>query len=135
MSPGTLPLYVTDTHALSWLMNEPERLGVRAQAAFDAVDRGKALLIVPAIVVAEIIFTAARGRVVIDVDKTIHHLAQHPAIEMADLSLAVVLSMRIATIVPEMHDRLIACEAYIRKATLITIDRSIVASGFVPTVW
>jgi PIN domain nuclease of toxin-antitoxin system len=135
MPPGTLPIYVTDTHALIWLMNEPERLGVRAQAAFDAVDRGKALLIVPAIVVAEIIFTAARGRVTIDVSKTMAYLTQHPAIELVDLSIAVVLTMRTATVIPEMHDRLIACEAFLRKATLITVDRSIVTSRFVPTVW
>jgi len=135
MSTYNLPVYVTDTHALIWLMNEPERLGVRAQAAFDAVDRGKALLLVPAIVVAEIIFTAARGRVVIDVSKTMAYLTQHPAIELVDLSIAVVLTMRTATVIPEMHDRLIVCEAFLRQATLITIDRSIVTSGFVPTIW
>lgn len=135
MSTGNLPIYVTDTHALIWLMNEPERLGVRAQAAFDAVDRGKALLIVPAIVIAKLIFTAARGRITIDVGKMLAHLTQHPAIEIVDLSIAVVLAMQTATSISEMHDRLIACEAYIRQATLITVDRSIVAARFVPTVW
>jgi hypothetical protein len=39
------------------------------------------------------------------------------------------------TAIPEMHDRLIACEAHLRNATVLTRDPQIVASGFVSTLW
>lgn len=135
MPDASLPIFLTDTHPLIWLLNNPARLGPQATAAFEAVDQGKALLIVPAIVVAELIYLANRGRVIVDLETTLGYLNKHPAIEMPDLALAVVLSMRIATAIPEMHDWLIACEAKLRNATLLTRDVQIVAAQFVPTVW
>lgn len=135
MPETTLPIFVTDTHALLWLLNAPERLGPQAAAAFEAVDQGKALLIVPAIVVAELIYIADRGRVSVDLEMTLDYLRKHPAIDLPDMTLVVVLAMRSATAIPEMHDRLIACEAKLRNATLRTRDAQIVAARFVPTVW
>ena len=92
-------------------------------------------MVVPAIVIAELIFIGARGRVAVDLEKTLADLARHPAIETPDLALAVVLAMRSATAIPEMHDRLIACEALLRNAVLITRDPLIIAANWVTTVW
>lgn len=135
MAETTLPIYVTDTHALIWLMNDSARLGEKAAAAFSAVDQGQALLIVPAIVLAELIFLVERGRVAIDLDQTLQRLHAHPAIETVGLSWPTVLALRSTTTVPEMHDRLIVCEALLHNATLITRDVTITASALVPTIW
>lgn len=134
-SETTVPIYVTDMHALIWLMNGSTRLGETAAAVFAAVDQGDAFLLVPAIVLAELVFLVERGRVKVNLDEALQRLHIHPAIEIVDLTWPVILALRSATAVSEMHDRMIVCEAILRNATLITRDVEITASGLVPTVW
>ena len=50
------PSYVVDTHALVWYLSGNKRLSPTARAIFEAAERGETLLIVSAIVVAEMYF-------------------------------------------------------------------------------
>jgi PIN domain nuclease of toxin-antitoxin system len=110
-------------------------IGVQAAAILTQVDQGNAELLIPAIVVAELIFTIERRKLPINFPLLLPRWQANPAITIIPLTVDVLLLMRTVTTIPEMHDRLIACEAFLRKATLITVDRSIVTSKFVPTVW
>ena len=130
-----MALYIPDTHCLIWQATASPRLGTQAAAVLTQVDQGNAHLIIPAIVVAELLFTIERRKLPINFNRLFQQWQANPAIAIVSLTLDTLLLMRTVTTIPEMHDRLIACEAYIRKATLITIDQSIMASGFVPTVW
>ena len=56
MKSNELPLYVTDSHSLIWYLLESPRLSFNANEVFKAVEQGKANLLIPAIVIAEIIF-------------------------------------------------------------------------------
>ena len=127
--------YVTDTHSLIWWLGDSPRLSEKANAVFDAVDQGTAYLIVPAIVLAELIYIVEHGRVKLDLDEALTRLRLHRMIEIAPLLPETVLVMRRTSVISEMHDRLIACEALLRGATLITRDSVIADTGLVPTVW
>ena len=54
------PTYVADTHALWWYLNSSDRLSPAADAVFRLVETGNALLIIPAIVVAELYFLSVK---------------------------------------------------------------------------
>jgi PIN domain nuclease of toxin-antitoxin system len=127
--------YVPDTHSLIWRATTSSRLGAQAAAVFDQVDQGNARLLIPAIVVAELLFTIERRKLPVDFNQLIQRWQANAAIEFVPLSIDVVLLMHTVTVIPEMHDRLIACEARLRNAIVLTRDPLIVSSGVVPTVW
>jgi PIN domain nuclease of toxin-antitoxin system len=127
--------YVTDTHGLLWYFARPARLGPRAAAAFAQVAAGEADLVVPVIVVAELIFTIQNRSVSADFDPIVKYLLASPNVSVVDLSLARALDLRTLTVIPEMHDRLIAAEALARDLPLITRDQIITAARLVETVW
>ncbi len=54
------PVYVIDTHALIWYLRGSDRLGAAARAAFDDVTSGRAHMVVPAIVLAELVMLAEK---------------------------------------------------------------------------
>lgn len=54
--------YVTDAHALVWYLEDDARLGPQARQAFDACDRGEALIFVPAICLVELVYLQEKGR-------------------------------------------------------------------------
>lgn len=130
-----LPVYVADTHSLIWYLYASPRLGKAAHAAFESVGRGEARLIVPAIVIAEFVYIAERGKVAVDVDVVIRKLSANPAIEISPLSVERVLAMRGLSSIPEMHDRLIASEARQRGARIITRDTVIRDAKVAGMVW
>lgn len=129
------PIYIPDTHCLIWRMTNSPQLGLQAKAILTLVDQGRARLLIPTLVIAELLYYIERRNRQLPLQSTLQHWQANPMIEILPLSFDTVMLMQQATTIPEMHDRLIACEAFLRKATLLTVDRSIVASGFVPTIW
>lgn len=127
--------YVCDTHALLWYLAQPRLLGVQARHAFAEAAAGRARIIVPVIVFAEIIFAVERGRFQADVSRIMELVKSTPCFRIVPLNLAGVCRLQRATAIPEMHDRLIVGEALWRKAALITRDGTIIKTGMVPTIW
>ena len=53
--PPTRPFYVTDTHPFVWyLAGDEERLSLGAKSVFENADSAKAVVVIPAIVLAEL---------------------------------------------------------------------------------
>lgn len=130
-----MAVYVPDTHCLIWQATAAPQLGAQAAAILAQVDQGNTRLIIPAIVVAELLFSIERRKLPLNFDLLLQRWLANPAIEIIPLTLDALLLVRTATAIPEMHDRLIACEAKLRNATLLTRDPQIVAAQFVPTIW
>ncbi len=130
-----LPIFVPDTHCLIWQATNSPHLGTKASAALARVDQGTAQLVIPVVVVAELLFSIERRKLPINLENLLQRWQANPAIEIVPISLDVVLLMQSVTQIPEMHDRLIACEAKLRNATLLTLDPLIEAAKFVPTLW
>ncbi len=55
-------VYVADTHSLLWYLYDVPRLGSRAEVASREVSAGRATLLIPAIVLAEIVHIVERRR-------------------------------------------------------------------------
>ncbi|MBI4630420.1 MAG: PIN domain-containing protein [Chloroflexi bacterium] len=127
--------YVTDTHSLLWYLYTPERLGDGAKKAFNEVAEDQADLIVPMIVIAEIIYISKAGKVDADIKEVLSRLQSSLNITISPLTLDRALELDNISEVPEMHDRMIAAEAKLQSAILITRDHEISNSGVVSTIW
>jgi len=62
--------YVTDTHALVWYFTEDARLSPKALEAFEETIQD-GMVIDPAVVLAEIMFIAKKGRITLTFKKTL----------------------------------------------------------------
>lgn len=128
-------VYVADTHALVFHLNDDPRLGAQARAAFKDAEAGRATIVVPVIVLAEIAWLSERGRIALNPAEVIAALQTHSAYQVAPLDADRIVAFLALRSVPEMHDRIIACEAKLRAATLITRDQALTSAGVVPVVW
>ena len=54
--------YVTDTHSILWYFTQDPRLSKRALEEFEGTVR-EGFIIIPAVVLAEIMFIAKKGRI------------------------------------------------------------------------
>jgi PIN domain nuclease of toxin-antitoxin system len=128
-------IYVTDTHALVWWIEGNSRLSATASAA---LADPRAQVIVPSIVLAEIRFLYARGRILIDLDATLAHIRSAPNYRTHPLDEQVVALLPAGL---DIHDGIIVATALLTANTpgqtvaLITRDAQITASGVVPVIW
>lgn len=130
--------YVADTHALIWYLEDSEKLGREASAAFDSCDRGEATIFVPTICLIELIYLQEKGRIPNDLKKNLDaHLATGLASFVpVDLTLAVVAALQSISRddVPDLPDRIIAATARTLDLPLISRDRALQKSGL-SVVW
>jgi len=126
--------YVTDTHPLVWYFLDDESLSSNALNAFQRSER-EGIIIVPAVVLAEVMFIAKKGRIALSFEETLRLIEESENFEVAPLDVAI---LKIADKIEadlEMHDRIIVATALHYEATLITKDERIILSGIVPTLW
>lgn len=126
-------IYVADTHALLWFLAGSQRLSEPAREIFRAGQAGNALVYVPVIAVAEIVWVIRANRIRADVKQvldTIHSNYEVVPLVFDDITHLTELPDQL-----EMHDRLIVWETMKRQATLITRDEVICAAKVVPTIW
>ena len=126
--------YVTDTHSLVWYLTEDPRLSNKALSVL-ASSENEGTIIVPAVVLAEIMFIARKGRVTISFDETLKKIEESDNFVIAPLDSD---TLRIADKIEadlEMHDKLIAATALYYEAPLITKDENLILSKVITTVW
>jgi PIN domain nuclease of toxin-antitoxin system len=131
--------FVTDAHALLWHLYWPRRLGAAARSAFAGADEGRARIHIPALVVAECLMVAEKGRLP---GATLAHLL--PLLEelegsdnyrLIELVPATVLASHRFARIADIFDRLIVTEAVLRGLPLLTKDPLIHDSGLVRAIW
>lgn len=126
--------FVTDTMALV-LRLEQRRLGSRAKTLFDAMETGTAMIHVPSLVFAEILYLSEKRRIALTLHSVEDYFARFPNCRELPLSFSVIQTAAEIDDIPELHDRLIAATARSRGVELITNDPVIQLSAFVQTVW
>ena len=126
--------YVIDTMGLV-LRLEQRRLSSTTKALFEAMETGTALIHIPALVFAEILYLSEKKRISITVRSVENYLARFPNCREFPLSLGVIQTAAEITDIAELHDRLIAATARFCNVELISNDPVIQASAFVRTVW
>ena len=126
--------YVTDTHSLVWYFTSDPRLSSKALSAFSEAE-SDGNIIVPAVVLAEIMFIAKKGRITISFAETLDKIGESENFIIAPLDADI---LKIADKIGanmEMHDKLIAATAIYYEAVLITRDEHLSRSQIVATVW
>ena len=125
---------VTDTIGLV-LRIERRQLSEKVKSIFDSVESGNAIVYIPAIVFAEILYLSEKQRIHTSIDEVEGYLKEYPNYKEYSLNFAVIQSTAEITDIPELHDRLIAATARHLDQELITNDSIIQAYAFVKTVW
>ena len=133
-SPSSADRFVADTHALWWYVTEPHRLSAAASVLFRLAEGGRATLIIPAIVLAESYWVSVKLARPMPASALLDSLSDLRT-ERVDLGRAQLDLLPELTEIPEMHDRLIAADALIHDAPVVTRDRLIAASPRIETVW
>lgn len=129
-----LPAYIVDTHSFYWYLQSPDRLSVAADAIFRLVEAEKAQLIIPAIVIAEIYYlTRKKGQPLLP-SKLLEDIYQAPGFYLSELGRPQLQKIEVLDI-PEMHDRLIAAEALVHEAPVMTKDPVLQTLNEIETVW
>ncbi len=126
--------FVTDTMGLV-LHLEGRRLPPAIRSIYESADRGEAIVHVPAIVLAEILYLHERRRISVSLSTVAEFIDAHSTYREQPLDLRVLRSAGEITDVRELHDRLIAGAARLLDLSLITNDPAIQASAYVRTIW
>jgi PIN domain nuclease of toxin-antitoxin system len=126
--------YVTDTHSILWYFTEDPRLSKRAFDVFEGTVR-EGFIIIPAVVLAEIMFIAKKGRITLTFEETLKKIERYENFDLAPLDVDILKVANKIEANLEMHDRLIVATALYFNATLITKDRRIVNAAICPTIW
>lgn len=129
------PTYVADTHALWWYLGSSDRLSPAADAVFRLVETGNALLMIPAIVIAEMYFLSVKLDNPISPADLFEALDSVEGVVISPLDRQQLAALEDVHDVPEMHNRLIAAEAFVRNAPIVTRDQVLTDSQHVATIW
>ena len=130
--------YVLDTHALVWHLEGNPRLGPQAKRA---IDDPVSSLVLPIIALAEAAYIVEHGRTAIPtVSDLLKSVFADLRISIQPMTWEVFQASLGASMLPEMHDRLIVGSAlhlhsFGDTISLLTKDASIVQSGLVATLW
>jgi len=126
--------YVSDTHSLVWYLLNDKKLSSRALGAFEhASEDGE--VTVPAVVLAEVMYIADKGRITISFRETLSEIEACENFRIGSLDIEILRAAGNLSHELEMHDRLIVATAKVYNATLITCDTQITESGVVSTLW
>lgn len=126
--------FITDTHSLVWYFTEDPRLSKKAFEAFEGTIK-EGTVVVPAVVLAEIMYIAKRGRITLTFEETLKKIGEYENFSIAPLDADILKTAdRIETDM-EMHDKLIVATALYYEAKLITRDEQIRKAGIVSVVW
>ena len=125
----TPEIAVTDTHALIWwITDQRRRLGRHANAFFDRVDEGRAVVCIPAMALVELDEAMANGDITLGepFPDFVRRLETTPSrYQVIDLTPEIVLLAHELLQIPERGDRLIAATAAALSYPLITRDEEI----------
>ncbi len=126
--------YVTDTHSLVWYFTDDQHLSKKALKSFEStVKEGQ--IIVPAVVLAEILFIARKDRIPLGFSATVAKIEALANFEIVPLDIDVLKIAENIDAPLEMHDKLIVATAIRYDACLITRDEQITKSKAVKTIW
>jgi PIN domain nuclease of toxin-antitoxin system len=129
---------VLDTHALVWHQEGNPRLGPQAK---QIIDDPTSSLVLPIIALAEAAYIVEHRRTAIPtVSDLIRSVSADLRISILPLTWEVFQESLAASVVPEMHDRLIVGSALHLQSLgeticLLTKDASIITARLVTTLW
>ena len=132
---GDLPVFIVDTCSLYWYLSESDRLPKNAKEVFIDADQGKAILVIPHIVLGELYYLLRKQNSPIDFQSTVSELNQAMQYRIEPHTLEDILAFEQLSAVTEIHDCLITAMALRFRVPIITCDSNIKACSEVKTIW
>jgi predicted nucleic acid-binding protein len=126
--------YVTDTHSLVWYFTEDSQLSKKALRVFEGTIK-KGIIIIPAVVLAEVMFIAKKGKIILTFEETPKRIETYENFDIAPLDVEILRVADKIEVDLEMHDKLIVATALYYNAALVTKDRRIKGCGACSTIW
>lgn len=127
-----------DTHALVYqLIGQQRRLGSKARAYFNRVERGQDTLLIPFTVLEEVMLLSDAGKIRLRLPfrELLISLMQAENFELGVNDAELLLEASALVGIRDPYDRLIVAQARIAGMPLMTGDEEIHASGLVRIVW
>lgn len=126
--------FVADTMAIV-LHLEKRKSGAKAKQFLTDAENGNAIVHIPSIVFAEILYLSEKKRIALTLGDVEAQLSKFPNLRQLELSFEIIKTAETITDIPELHDRLIAATGKHLGFDLITNDPKIQNSTFVKTIW
>ena len=133
--PHDLFRFVLDTNALWWYLKAPEQLSPSADVIFRLAEAGRATMVVPAVVMAELYYLSMKVRQPLPPSELVEWFDRSGSFVVSDLGRTQLEMLDRLPEIPEMHDRLIAAEALALGVPVVTRDPVIAASPQVQSIW
>jgi PIN domain nuclease of toxin-antitoxin system len=124
-----------DTHALVWYVTRPSRIGKGATKALRAVEAGRALAWLPAILPIEIALLHERGRTGLGLPELAATLERCPGMKLWPLDLTQAREFVALRSIRDPFDRLIVSAARAARCPLVSCDEALSRSGLVEILW
>ncbi len=128
-------LYLTDTHSLIWFLTKDSNLSDKAKAIFLLAENRQAVILIPTIVLAELLFVCEKKKFQKGFSEFIEVIKNAQNFVLYNLDLEIIIECERLIRINEMHDRIIVATAKILNAVVITKDANIKESGDVKIVW
>ena len=132
---NSLPRFCLDTHAIYWRRIASPKLSAAAAQVYQDGVNGKAILIVPYLVVAELFYLLQKHGQPALFAPMLADFQTLPYYRLEPLTLADLAGLDSIPEIPEMHDRLIALAAKRLGAVMVTKDATIHACSQVKCLW
>lgn len=126
--------YVTDTHALLWYLADSPKLSKKARKIFDLCDQGKAVIVIPAIVLLECIDVLDKKKMSLNFEEIISKISQANNFIFSEVNWSLILEVNRIKSLKDLHDRVIIATAKIFNAFLISKDK-IIKKFYKKTIW
>lgn len=131
-------IVVTDTHALvHHLTGRHGRLGRKAKAVFDRVERGADTLLIPFAVLEEMMLLSEAGKIRLRLPfrEMLLSFMQAENFALGENDADLLLEASALTGIRDPYDRMIVAQARVVGSPLVTGDEEIQNSGLIRTVW
>ncbi len=126
--------YVVDTHAFIWYLTDSSRLSQKARKIFELGDQGKAILVIPAIVLLECIDIFDKKKVSLRFDEVLAKITHAENFLISEVNLGLLLETNRLKGFVDLHDRVIVATAKLFDAPLVSRDRMI-RQCYSKTIW
>lgn len=99
--------FVVDTHPRIWHLAGSRKLKSAAQTAFTRIEQGRATGLIPAIVLAELIYLFEKGRTAISLKDVLAEIDRAQNYQIVPLDRQQIEEVERLRGIPELHDRMI----------------------------
>lgn len=127
--------FLADTHALLWHFTQSRKISSRAKHMFEACERGKCIIFIPSIVVAECLRIFDKKKIAFDFKALFTKIRKSDNYVIFPLDHKVLLQMVETKEVLELHDKIIVSTAKLLDCPLITKDISLSKLKIITTLW